>query len=81
MEELLGLGLEEFVQVVSASKRPQSLREAPATVRIVAGTYRKYLDLTDDVDGEDRHEPAEDEPEEESWVRRRSRRERRTASV
>ena len=48
---------------------------------IVAGTYRKYLDLTDDVDGEDRHEPAEDEPEEDSWVRRRSRRERRTAGV
>jgi len=48
---------------------------------IVAGTYRKYLDLTDDVDGEDRHEIAEDEPEEESWVRRRSSREGRTAGV
>ncbi len=48
---------------------------------IVAGTYRKYLDLADDLDDGDRRGPAPDDPEEDSWSPRRMRRERRTVDA
>jgi hypothetical protein len=48
---------------------------------IVAGTYRKYLDLADDLNDRDRREPADDDRERDEWSPRRSRRERRTVDV
>lgn len=48
---------------------------------IVAGTYRKYLDLADDLNDGDDREPSGDRHEEDSWSPRRNRRERRTAGV
>lgn len=48
---------------------------------IVAGTYRKYLDLADDMDEGDRRDYPADDREEDSWSPRRHRRERRTVDV
>ncbi len=48
---------------------------------IVAGTYRKYLDLADDFDEGDRPDYGADDREEDSWSPRRHRRERRTVDV
>lgn len=48
---------------------------------IVAGTYRRYLDLADDFDESDHRDPAARDREEDEWSPRRSRRERRTVDV
>lgn len=48
---------------------------------IVADTYRKYLDLTDDLNDGDRREPAAADREEDTWSPNRNRRERRTVGV
>jgi len=47
---LLELDLEEFVQVVTASKKPQALREVPATVHVITAEKIRengYLTLED----------------------------------
>lgn len=57
MEELLDLGLEGFVQVVSASKRPQAIREVAATVRVITAdqirenAYSTLEDVLADLPG------------------------------
>lgn len=48
---------------------------------IVVGTYRKYLDLADDLDDGDRRGPAPEDSDENSWSPRRRRRERRTVDA
>jgi len=50
LDELLDLDLEEFMEVVAASKTPQKLSEAPATVRVITAEQiqeRGYFTLED----------------------------------